>query len=500
MNLPRLTQLLVEQVRQLVLAAHEIVPQARVASRKPAAIGYILFTAHRAQIVTGILLVFLVFLAPPAVDFVTSTVFPGETSKAVFGLIKTQHENPLKGIADVAIMTILWITSTAVALLLLWFHIPRGLVRANNHARSLLDSGDSLGDLAGSRSLYRRALPFATDPGLEHALRSRMGEEGSYCTARLSPGMGRDDEETTDGDTLVSTLEAASHGEIRRSQTNLGGRYSLGLELGKGAMGIVFRAWDEVLDRTVAVKQLSVLLSGDDEYADRFRREAKTLARLSHPNVVQVYDLIEHGSRLWMILEFVDGGDLASYLEDNGPLSIGEAANIVIPVAEGLAFAHGHGIVHRDLKPANVLLTSKRIPKISDFGIAKLSQASELTQLGSVLGSPRYMSPEQCSGGSVDSRTDIYALGITLYELLSGKVPFEGDTSGVLARHIIEQPVPLSEIAENIPPEMEDLVSRMLSKNPDERPADMTEVLDLLAAFVDESSSPKRSQCSHNVV
>jgi serine/threonine-protein kinase len=328
---------------------------------------------------------------------------------------------------------------------------------------------------------------------LESELDARLKKGEVSFTSSSYPGDAVVDsrqDPITGSDAFVHAFQPVSQNEVLPSKTVLNRRYELGQELGKGAMGAVFRAWDTVLDREVAVKQLNLVLSGDDEYASRFRREAKALARLTHPNIVQVYDLFEDGGRHWMVLEYVKGGDLASYLKDKGRLSITEAASVVIPVAQGLAFAHSQGIIHRDLKPANILLTSERNPKISDFGIAKLSQSSQLTQVGSVLGSPRYMSPEQCSGGAVDNRTDIYALGITLYELLSGRAPFVGETSSVLARQIVEKPLPLSEILDHLPGHVEKLIFRMLAKDPDKRPSDMTEVLDSLSVFRDGILSP----------
>jgi hypothetical protein len=486
MNCELQKQSLTERAERLVAAARDVIPSARIVIRKPGAMAYILLDAHRTQLVLGVVLIFLMFLAPPIVDSFTGTLFPPETSTKVFGLIKTQQANPAKEVLEVIIMTTLWLVSIISALLLFWLHIPAGLARANARARILLVAGDRQANLAKSRDLYKRALAIATEHELEFELDARLkkgkpsgvsstGQDEVTVLTRLG--------QVGDDDALAGTFQPAIKNNAHQTQPGLNQRYILGPELGRGAMGAVFLARDDVLDRQVAIKQLSLVLSGEEEYTLRFRQEARALARLTHHNIVQVYDLIEEGGRLWMVLEYIDGGDLASYLKEKGRLAIDEAAMTIIPVAEGLAFAHGQGIVHRDLKPANILLTKSREPKISDFGIAKLSQSTNLTQVGSVLGSPPYMSPEQCSGDLVDARTDIYALGITLYELLSGKRPFEGETSSVMAKQIIEPPPPLSDLLENIPPELESLIMRMLAKRTAERPSDINEVIAALSAF-----------------
>jgi hypothetical protein len=491
MNVQKVTEFIAARAHLLSKAAGRISPKARLALRKPALVIYILRTSYLAHIGLGLLLPFLLLIAPGLVDFVTSAAFPPETSTKLLGILKTQQENPLKGTTDIVIMTSLWILSVGAVLLLVWFNIPRAIAGADRRSRRLMTEADATAhtDLAKSRTLYYRALSISLDPELESALNARLNESVPNSPPKSSSSATLID---SSEDTIISGKTAPdsnqSNPERNASPLQSGPdqRYELGSPLGKGAMGEVYRARDNVLDREVALKQLSVILAGDDEFVSRFRREAKALAQLSHPNIVQVYDLIEDGCRLWMVLEFVDGGDLASWLRKHGHLSFGPAVDVALPVAEGLAYAHGRGIVHRDLKPANILLTGYLKPKISDFGIAKLTRANDLTQEGAVLGSPPYMSPEQCSGGQIDKRTDIYALGIVLYELLTGKVPFEGDTASVLARQIVEQPPPLSQLQSDIPEILEGLVLRLLAKNPDDRPADMNEVIAQLSTLKDE--------------
>jgi hypothetical protein len=408
-------------------------------------------------------------------------------------LIKTQQTNQWQDVAYIVVMTISWMTAIGSVLLLTWFHVPAGLSRANARAQKLLAIGEQQSDESQRLTMYRRAVAIATDPHLEAELESLIEQEALSPQANSNTGVTNLHRNVPSADTVHGFATRGAKQSDALPVDGLSGRYELVEKIGSGAMGLVYSAWDKVLDRKVAIKQLSMILSGDSEYVLRFRREAKALARLNHLNVVQVYDLLEEDNRFWMVVEYLDGGDLASYLEQSGRLSVSQAVNMIIPVAEGLALAHRQGIVHRDLKPANILLTSAQTPKITDFGIAKLSQSGDLTQTGSVLGSPPYMSPEQCSGGSVDSRTDIYALGITLYELLTGEKPFDGDTSSVLARHIVEQPAPLTEHVESIPERLENLVLQMLSKNPDERPSDMAGVAESLSRFKDGVLSLERS-------
>jgi serine/threonine protein kinase len=261
------------------------------------------------------------------------------------------------------------------------------------------------------------------------------------------------------------------------------GRYVPVSELGRGAMGIVYRARDTVLEREVALKELPPELKADEALCQRFRQEARVLARLTHPNIVQVYDLVESDDRMWMAMELVQGCSLAELLEQRGALPVDEVVELGVAMARAMEFAHGSGVIHRDFKPENVMVTASGVPKVMDFGIAKLMQrAPELTQEGSILGSPAYMSPEQAAGRPADARADVYAFGVTLYEMSTGSTPFTGDLTSVLTQHLTQPPPRPREVAPHVPAPLEDLVLHMLEKSPDDRPSDMTSVAERLHA------------------
>jgi len=265
-----------------------------------------------------------------------------------------------------------------------------------------------------------------------------------------------------------------------------GQRYRIERELGRGGMGVVSHAFDTVLQREVALKELPLHLGGRSDLANRFRQEARVLAKLAHPNIVQVHDLVEEDGRLWIALEYVSGGTVADAMRyAGGALAWPEVARIGAQVAEGLAFAHAGGVIHRDIKPLNVLLTDDRpaVAKITDFGLAKLVESTEHTVPGSVLGSARYMSPEQVAGQPADARSDIYAFGISLFEMLTGKVPFEGELAAVLGRHVNE-PVPdVRTRVPEVPPAFATLIASMVAKSPDDRPQDAEHVAFALRAL-----------------
>jgi tRNA A-37 threonylcarbamoyl transferase component Bud32 len=252
----------------------------------------------------------------------------------------------------------------------------------------------------------------------------------------------------------------------------IAGRYELEELVGSGGMSKVYRAHDRLLERKVALKILHQRLVDDEEYVERFRREARAVAQLAHPNIVTVIDRGEDAGRQFIVFEYVDGDDLKQLIDKVGPLPIDQVVELGREIAAALAFAHERGIVHRDVKPQNVLLSEGRA-KVTDFGIARsLDVEHGVTQTGTVLGTSNYIAPEQASGQPIDDRSDVYSFGVVLYELLTGIVPFEGDSFVAVALKHINEPAPsVLERRPDTPPRLAQLVDAMLQKQHDARPA-----------------------------
>jgi eukaryotic-like serine/threonine-protein kinase len=250
------------------------------------------------------------------------------------------------------------------------------------------------------------------------------------------------------------------------------GRYLIQSELGRGAMGVVYKATDTVLERTVAVKTVNMALEKDgvDRYEARFYQEARAAGSLNHPNIVTVYDVGKAGDVAYMAMEFIDGAELRTLIGEDRPLPVSQAVSIATQVAEGLAYAHQHGVVHRDIKPANIMVAPGSPVKITDFGIARMRASGDLTQTGMMLGSPKYMSPEQVIGKRADHRSDIFSLGVILYEMLTGRAPFNGDNVTALMYQIVNFAPPAPSVVNDTVPELADyIVAKMLSKALEER-------------------------------
>lgn len=253
------------------------------------------------------------------------------------------------------------------------------------------------------------------------------------------------------------------------------GNYKILAQLGQGGMARVYKARQENLDREVAVKVLPPWFVADRNFVERFNLEARLVARLSHPNIVTVHDADEYMGNLYIVMQLVDGGTLKHRLDQlqaiNQKMDVLEAKRIFIQLASSLSYAHENGIIHRDVKPVNVLMDRTGRPILSDFGIAKvLAGTKELTRQGAGVGTPEYMSPEQCQGGPVDGRADIYALGVMLFEALTGRLPFMGDNYPALAHsHIYEAPPHPNAINPALDPAVSQVIITALMKNPAHR-------------------------------
>jgi serine/threonine-protein kinase len=269
------------------------------------------------------------------------------------------------------------------------------------------------------------------------------------------------------------------------------GRYELEELVGAGGMSSVFKAYDTLLERHVALKILHPHFTEDEQYVERFRREARAVASLSHPNIVTILDRGEDEGRQFIVFELVEGRTLAEVLHEEGRLPVQHSLEIAIQVARGLGFAHEQGLVHRDVKPQNVILNGDGRAKVTDFGIARSLEVQGVTQSGAVLGTSNYIAPEQASGKPVDRTTDVYSLGVVLFELLTGEVPFPGESFVAVAmQHVSEPPPSVLEVRPDVPVRVARAVDRALEKDPAERFPTMDAFAAELQACLAELGSP----------
>ena len=253
------------------------------------------------------------------------------------------------------------------------------------------------------------------------------------------------------------------------------GRYQVKGVLGKGAMGLVYDGHDGQLDRRVAIKTIitrNLDAATAKHYEMRFRREVRAVARLNHPNIVQVYDFGTEGDLAYIVMEFIQGRELKDMLDAKEPMELGKIFKLMGELLDALHFAHEAGVIHRDVKPANVMIDAKGHAKLADFGVARVTEAegdqAEATKVGAMVGTPSYMSPEQIQGQTIDRRTDVFSAGILFYQLLTGQKPFEGVGMGLAMKIVQADPVPPTKLVQ-IPPVIDSVIARALAKDADHR-------------------------------
>jgi hypothetical protein len=456
--------------------------------RKPKLLQLWLTTARSAQIVLVAGILAATFLGPRTADWLSQTLYPTVYEEQRFFQRftgnRTAIENPLRDVRRDQFLSAAWVLSLGAVLVLLLRNVPRAVSIGRQRATALLAKANELAPVDAEQSAHLRVTAsglLVNDepvPEVAAAARAEIGANDPTLVAR--------DNRAPVGEDASATVTATHRADAAPQYVGADRRYRLEKQMGGGGMGIVHAATDMLLDRTVALKQLYAHFVGDHEHSMRFRQEAMALASLTHPHIVTMHDLIDFDSHFWIVMELLPGGSLADRIQESGSLPLNECVEIGCAVASGLDYAHRHGVVHRDVKPMNILFTAEGIPKLADFGTAKLRESWIHTSEGDMLGSPAFMSPEQVTGGPVDPRTDVYCLGVSLYQMLTGKVPFDGDISSILAQHVNKQPDPPSSHNPAIPGGLDAVVLRMLEKAPGDRYQTARAAIDALRASASE--------------
>jgi serine/threonine protein kinase len=298
-----------------------------------------------------------------------------------------------------------------------------------------------------------------------------------------------------DTDEMAAPVDAANAEELELLRASTLGEYEILGELGRGGMATVYAAHDIALDRRVAIKVISPSLGASPALVERFRREARTAASLSHPNIIPIYSVRHSNRLLFFVMKYVEGRPLDSILRETGALPVPTVQAVLGQVASAVGYAHRHGVVHRDIKPGNIIIDDEGWCVVTDFGIAKVAESEGLTTSGMMVGTPAYMSPEQCLSNNISGASDQYALGVVAYEMLTGRLPFPGTSMMSVMYAHVHVPVPeIADLRAECPPDLATAVMRMLSKEPTERWPSIEEAVAALGQVTASQDEPTRNQ------
>ncbi len=359
----------------------------------------------------------------------------------------------------ILLMVFFWTTGLVIAALVLIRDLPDCIKQAERKAEEMVRQSQ---EVEISNPLLSETLSTTADK------------------LRLQPLPRVEDRAVQDSPADIDKTRVVKKAEKQIRYVGANQRYQIEKALASGGSGVVYQARDTVLERQVALKQLLENSALDQVQTERFKVEAKALALLNHPHILPVYDLFEDNERLWLVMELLTAGTLKDRIGESSMLDIAGSIDIIKGISSGLGFAHQQGFVHRDIKPGNILFGSDGSYRITDFGIAKHQSNTTKTEAGLILGSPGYMSPEQAAGESIDLRSDIYSLGITMYQMIAGQLPFQGDTSAVMAQHITRRAEPPSSINDLVDEKLDAVILKMLEKKPQDRYESMRELIGVL--------------------
>jgi len=449
--------------------------------RKPAVTWRWLLVSPWFYAAVGVTLILMHTVVPIAIDTALSKIYPQIRSKQLFGLIEKKSDDPRIAQQRKIVLVAGWTGAVGLNAYVLLLCLPGVVRRADAKARQCESRADTMVEVKPSESilLYNHALKFAVDQSYESNLHRKINNLDSAIksgSAIPSPAGSPGAPARKGSGTIALTMNERPDRSQYADAIGPDGRYRIERTLGTGAMGVVFLAKDQVLLRDVALKKLTPGMNQNQNVIARFQQEARALAQLSHPNIVQVYDFVRHDGQYWIAMEYVPGHDLGSLIEDRGAIPLEESLELCARIANAMAYAHNRGVIHRDFKPSNVLVAHDGDPKVMDFGLAKLSQSSIATMEGSLLGSPAFMSPEQARGDAIDARSDIYAMGVTLYQLVTGRLPFEGDLKTLIAQKIAGHQPSMEHLEKQVPEDLALIIKKMMEADPDNRPATMKAV------------------------